>query len=655
MQKQFAVIAGSAVVTMLMGYSIIRLNREKTRSDEESLSKTSFLARMSHEMRTPLNVVIGLSEVEMQNDLPQNTRGNLEKIHHSGSNLLGIVNDILDISKIESGNFELVPAKYDVPSLINDTVQFNVMRIGSKPVAFELSLDEMIPNSLYGDEMRIKQILNNLLSNAFKYTKEGKVNLKVEWERLDSGVGLIFTISDTGLGVKKEDLDKLFSEYYRVGNRESRYTEGTGLGLSITKSLVELMGGTITAESEYGKGSVFCVKFRQEIVDSTPIGKETAEKLRSFHFIADRSVRGKQLVRTRMPYGKVLIVDDVPTNLDVARGLMLPYGLQTDTASGGREAIEKIRAGKTRYDVVFMDHMMPEMDGIEATRVIRGEIGTDWARTVPIIALTANALRGNEEMFLSQGFDGFISKPIDIVQLDAVLNRWIRDRHKEKAWQEERKATAIEKPAAPGALRGHRAEGMDLSAGVERYEGEDAYLQILRSFVVHTPELLEKIREVSKTKETLGEYAITVHGLKGSSYGICAGTVAKQAEILEFAAKSGDFETIRVKNHVFIETVEKLLFALQDLLSDVSKNGENGEKENKDAPDAALLAKLLDAAGHFDFAAMDEILKELERCRYESGGELVTWLREQLDRLEYGEIQKRLEGLVTKNEPRPEE
>jgi CheY-like chemotaxis protein/anti-sigma regulatory factor (Ser/Thr protein kinase) len=534
--------------------------------------------------------------------------------------------------------------KYNISNLINDTVQFNIMRAGSKPVTFDLSLDETIPSTLRGDEMRIKQILNNLLSNAFKYTKEGRVSLKLEWEPHNSRAWLIFTVSDTGRGISKENIGKLFSEYYRVDSRENRYMEGTGLGLSIAKNLAELMGGTITVESEYGMGSVFSVRFLQEIVDKTPIGSETAEKLRSFSFMENRGTRGKQLVRTRMSYGRVLIVDDVPTNLDVAKGLMLPYGLEIDTAAGGREAIEKIRSEKTRYDVVFMDHMMPEMDGIEATRVIRGEIGTEYARTVPIIALTANALRGNEEMFLSNGFDAFISKPIDIMQLDTVLNRWVRERHRGE--YSPREGQELEdKPTDSGVLTGHRVGGVDFQAGVVRYGGEDTYLNIIHSFMTHTPELLEKMREVSR--ETLAEYAIIVHGIKGASYGICAEALAGEAQILESAAKSGDLKTVHAKNGIFIETVEKLLSDLRDLLRD---SLENLEREDKDAPDRELLAKLLDASERFNFTAMDEILTELERYRYESDGELVTWLREQLDRLEYGEIRKRLEETVKKTE-----
>jgi CheY-like chemotaxis protein len=415
--------------------------KERTRELEQqtevaqsaSRAKSVFLARMSHEIRTPLNAILGLSEVELQDNPPGKTRLNLEKIYRSGSHLLEIVNDILDISKIESGNFEIFPGEYEFSGMINDAVQLNIVRIGSKQVEFRLELDETIPSKLYGDELRIRQILNNLLSNAFKYTEEGEVRLGIGWEHRGGTALIGFAVEDTGRGIKQEDMEKLFSEYIQLDTAANRRIEGTGLGLSITRGLLDMMGGSITAESEYGKGSVFRVTIPQGIVDRSPVGREAAENLRNFRFIEDRNrSRGNSLIRSWMPYGKVLVVDDLQTNLDVMKGLLMPYGLRVDMVLSGREAVERIRGEAVRYDLVFMDHMMPGMDGIEAARIIRNEIGSSYARQVVIVALTANAVEGTKEMFLGSGFNDFISKPVDIKRLDMVLNRWIRDRQSEE-------------------------------------------------------------------------------------------------------------------------------------------------------------------------------------------------------------------------------
>jgi signal transduction histidine kinase len=427
------------VMMFALCYILLRISEARIRSDEANRSKSSFLATMSHEIRTPLNAILGLSEVWLQRELPKEAHSALEKIYISGSSLLGIINDILDISKIEAGGFEIIPVDYDIATLIDNVANLNMTRIGSKNISFELVIDETMPAKLYGDELRLKQILNNLLSNAFKYTKEGRVALEITWRRKndsddsanDSAV-LAFVVRDTGMGIKKEDMDKLFSRYKQLDTRANKNIEGTGLGLSITKNLVELMGGTIVVESEYGVGSVFHVELEQKIKDDTPIGVETADNLRHFRPTEKRVSKGKNLVRSHM-HGRVLIVDDVAINLEVAEALLDPYGFSIDRASNGREAVEKIRSihdgsVQEKYDVVFMDHMMPEMDGIEATRVIRKDIGSEYARTVPIVALTANALSGNEEMFLAAGFNDFLSKPIDIAQLDVVLNKWVRDR-----------------------------------------------------------------------------------------------------------------------------------------------------------------------------------------------------------------------------------
>jgi PAS domain S-box-containing protein len=629
----------------------------KLEAETASESKSSFLATMSHEIRTPLNAIIGLSEIELKKKLPMETRLDMEKIYGSGVSLLSIINDILDISKIESGSFALIPTDYDVPSMVNDTIHLNIVRIGSKQIIFKLDIDSTLPVRLYGDEMRVRQILNNLLSNAFKYTKEGVVALKIVWERREDNAWITFTVSDTGRGIRKDDIPRLFGEYVQFDTKANRHIEGTGLGLSITKNLVELMGGTIGVESKYGKGSVFNVTIPQRIVDEGPIGEATANNLRLFRFLESRRNRTLNLIRAYMPYGKVLVVDDVETNLDVARGLMLPYGLFIDSASSGPEAIEKIRAvdddSGPRYDLVLMDHMMPGMDGIEAVRIIRGEIDSEYARTVPIIALTANALAGNEEMFLSCGFNAFISKPIDIMQLDVALNTWVKNKqNRETLLQAEMAQTAREEeniPKEPGALDGFLLEGVDLSQGRERYNNDAAYIEVLRSYHKHTPAQLEKLRTLTKNPGqdgsiSLPEYTIAVHGLKGSSYGICADAAGKDAAALESAARSGELEQVLTGNASFIERTEALLRDIGDLLE--KTEAAKGAKQKVSAPDKELLDQLLDSVKRYKTSAMEEILAKLESHDYESGGDLVVWLREQMDNLEYDAIRERLENGV---------
>ena len=401
------------------------LENARTEAERANKSKTSFLATMSHEIRTPMNAIIGITQVQMQRaDLPEGFYDVMQKIYSSGKSLLGIINDILDMSRIETGKLELNPVEYDVPSFINDTVQLNIVRIGIKQIEFILEVDEELPSRLYGDELRIKQILNNLLSNAIKYTEEGYVKLTVQHLADGDDVTLCFTVEDSGQGITREDKEKLFSEYLRFNIEANRTTEGTGLGLNITRKLVEMMNGSISVESEYGKGSVFAVTLMQKAVQCAEIGAEAAERLRKFTFMDGGRVEQLNITRTSMPYGRVLVVDDVDINLYVAEGVLQPYDLQIELADSGFAAIEKVEAGDA-FDVIFMDHMMPKMDGIMTTQKLR-ELGYKGT----IIALTANALVGNDEMFMRNGFDGFIPKPIDVRDIDDVLNKFVRDRHK---------------------------------------------------------------------------------------------------------------------------------------------------------------------------------------------------------------------------------
>jgi signal transduction histidine kinase/CheY-like chemotaxis protein len=418
----------------------VELERQTEIAVQASRAKSQFLATMSHEIRTPLNAVIGLSEIELQgsdarceagsqaNRLPDSSRENIMQIHQSGASLLGIINEILDISKIEAGSFELVPAEYDTASFINDTVNLNMVRIGSRPINFVLEINGDFPAKLTGDELRVKQVLNNLLSNAIKYTGKGTVTLNIAWSVHGPGtVRLIFTVRDTGIGIRAEDMGKLFTSYTQLDTGANRKIEGTGLGLAITKNLVEMMGGAISAKSEYGKGSVFTAEIIQGLVDGDQsLGEETAEALRNFRYAAEK--KDKNIIPSLLPQVRVLVVDDLPANLLVARGLLAPYGLRADTAASGREAIEMVK--NHNYDLIFMDHMMPEMDGIETAEAIRqltinNEQLTKSVKRTPIIALTANALRGMKEFYLEKGFDDYLSKPITPEALDEIINKWL--------------------------------------------------------------------------------------------------------------------------------------------------------------------------------------------------------------------------------------
>jgi signal transduction histidine kinase/diacylglycerol kinase family enzyme/DNA-binding NarL/FixJ family response regulator len=388
-----------------------------------SKTKSRFLATMSHEIRTPMNAIIGISEIlKARSDLQTEVRSGIDKIHHSGKNLLGIINDILDLSKAETGKLEIVPTEFAFPSLINDTVQLNIVRIGSKPIKFTMSLSDNLPEKLIGDELRIKQILNNILSNAFKYTDKGSVNFDISGEKTDNGFMTIFTVSDTGQGMHEEELQTLFDEYSRFNKIANRKTEGAGLGMNITGQLISLMGGTIDVKSTFGKGSIFTVSIPLKAAPETAaISVDTRNKLCSFTFGEKEKIgERRKEIREFFPGKTVLVVDDVETNLYVAEGLLKPYKLGITTAMSGFEAIHLIKSGKT-FDIIFMDHMMPEMDGIETVEKIR-----KMGYTLPIAALTANAIVGNEAIFKESGFDDFLSKPIDIRDLNRILVRFLR-------------------------------------------------------------------------------------------------------------------------------------------------------------------------------------------------------------------------------------
>jgi signal transduction histidine kinase/CheY-like chemotaxis protein len=515
-------------------------------AEEGSKAKSDFLARMSHEIRTPMNAILGIAEIQLQDDIhPPVTKEAFERIYNSGGLLLGIINDILDLSKIEAGKLILNPAQYDIASLIHDTVQLNIMRYETKPIEFVLDVTEDLPLFMIGDELRIKQILNNLLSNAFKYTEEGMVKLTVYAEPVDTKNALkktlVFVIRDTGQGMTPDQIEKLGTEYSRFNLEANRKTEGTGLGMNITRNLVQLMNGSISVESAPGTGSTFTVRLPQECAGTTVIGKEMADNLMQLNLDNSVKIRALQVNREYMPYGRVLIVDDVETNLYVARGLIAPYGLSVETAMSGFEAIDKIKAGLT-YDIIFMDHMMPEMDGIKATKIIR-----DLGYSKPVVALTANALAGQAAIFLENGFDDFISKPIDIRQLNMTLNKLIRDKYPAEVVEAARK----QKDRLYSSDGQKKSLGPDLAEIFVR-DAEKAITVMERIY-------LNKFRR----DEDISIFVINIHAMKSALANIGETNLAADAATLEQAGRDKDINLILSKIPSFLEMLHTIIKKLE--------------------------------------------------------------------------------------------
>ncbi|MCL2026172.1 MAG: transporter substrate-binding domain-containing protein [Leptospirales bacterium] len=610
-------------------------------------SKSSFLANMSHEIRTPMNTILGVTEIMMQNEsLSEETGEALNKLYSSCDMLMGIINDILDFSKIEAGKLDIKPAQYYAASLINDSTQLNMMRIGDKPIEFQIKIDENIPAKLIGDELRIKQILNNLLSNAFKYTDTGKVVLSVYTHpggsgqpdgQCDGEVMLNISVKDTGHGMTSGQVERLFDEYSRFNDEFNHTIEGTGLGLSITQRLINLMQGTIHVESKPDEGTLFSICLPQGAVDSEVLGKELAERLQQFRLNDIKYNKKGRIVREAMPYGKILVVDDVEANLYVAEGLMKPYKLQIDTAMSGYTAIDKIKEGY-EYDIIFMDHMMPGMDGIETVKHLR-----NFGYKPPIVALTANAVAGQADIFLQNGFDDFISKPIDVRQLNSILNKLVRSKQPPEVIEAARKQTgAVEKSGGKTVLN-KKIAGMDIAKGLEKFNGDtEAYLKVLRAYTTSIGSLfglLEKDDNEPLAGEALIEYQRAVHSIKGTSLDIYAEPVGKKAKELEEAAKAKNLTFIEQENLSFIESVKKLIYDIEDMLSAVDAKN---TKPKKDKIDSGLLSKLTGFCEEYDMDGVDTVMAEIEKYQYESDESLSAWLRKNVDVINFDSIAEKL-------------
>ena len=625
---------------------LIRLHQELEAAvkaaETANRSKSSFLARMSHEIRTPLNAVLGISEIELQNKtLAQDVKEAFARIYNSGNLLLGIINDILDMSKIEAGKLELFQAEYDVSSIINDTVFLNMIKYENKPIEFILNVDENVPSALYGDELRIKQILNNLLSNAFKYTEAGEVELSLNADyspdlpanKSGDSVTLVISVRDTGQGMTEDQLSKLFDEYSRFNPEANRTTEGTGLGMGITQNLVHLMNGEIFAESESGKGSLFTVRLPQGRTTASLLGREAAEKLRQFRLSYETKTKNIQIVREMIPYGKVLVVDDMDMNLYVTKGLLSLYGLQIDTALSGHEAIEKIKTNA--YNIVFMDHMMPGMDGIEATREIRKWEEEEYQRKngelpegvceedfrLPIIALTANAVSGVKEMFLANGFNDFLSKPIPTQELDEIIKKWLSPEkimpgilphdsisHDSIPHDDKPLATNVEEPADKKHDSflddiGKTGE-INTEIGLEQLSGDkDRYRSTLEIF---HKKIIPECNGMSSSlgANDLNRFNISIHAMKAMLAIIGAQALSNEALEMETASKNNETDFCMQK---FPQFKEKLL-SVHKKLSVIFPAEEEKEEEAAQKPQTAR-ALVVDDMDMILFVIKDQLLR----------------------------------------------
>ena len=510
------------------------LEKEKQIAERSNRAKSDFLANVSHEIRTPINAVLGMNEMILRESRSKTIKGYAYNIEGAGKSLLALINDLLDFSKIESGKMELVEAPYELSSALNDVSNMIWFKANQKKLDFQVHVNDKIPDKLYGDVVRVKQVLTNILNNAVKYTEIGSVTFEVGCFRTGPYMVMLeFTVRDTGIGIKEEDKNKLFTKFSRVDLQKNNTIEGTGLGLVITENLLELMGGDISLESEYGKGSCFKVRIPQKVMGTEMIGnfREKFEKS-----LKENAVYKESFIA---PSARILAVDDTAINLTVIEGLLKKTQVKIDTALSGKEALRKVK--NNVYDLIFLDFRMPEMDGIETLEAMKAMSETENLNLkTPVICLTANAIVGARDTYIKAGFDDYLTKPVDYERLEKMMINYLPEDKITivKGDEEEEPDSDLN---LPGWLMD--VEGLDPELGVRNCGSEESYMETLRIFNETIEATADEIENYWK-HDQWDNYTTKVHALKSSARIIGATQLSENARYMESCGNEGRVDEI---------------------------------------------------------------------------------------------------------------